>query len=270
MRILVASDLHLESTGAEHIRRLVAGMEREEPEMVILGGDLGNPPHLFRECLRLFSLLRCPVAVLAGNHDVWSKNGFSSERLFQIVLPGMVRECGYHWLEEGPVVAGSVAVAGSIGWYDYSASDPEFRLSTEQIRHAKPRYAADAMYVNWHYSDEQFADECRERLKAQLAQLEANPAVREVLVVTHMPVFPEQIDQRPEDPEWRRGNAYFAHYTLGERIKRFAKVRYVVSGHTHVGLNGVVERPGMDPIATAVVPSDYGRPRWITLDIAGP
>jgi hypothetical protein len=47
----------------------------------------------------------------------------------------------------------------------------------------------------------------------------------------------------------------------------FGKLRYVVSGHTHVGLNGLVERPRLAPIATAVVPSEYGKPRWVTVDV---
>lgn len=266
-RVLITADLHVESSGLETIRRLVAGIVRESPDLVILAGDLGNPLVLFEECLACFLKVGCPIAVLAGNHDVWCSAEERSADLFRRRLPQVTREFGFHWLEDGPIrLDDGVAVAGSIGWYDYSARDPRLNQNTQDIIANKARYAMDALRVDWSHNDIEFAAECRDRLHEHLCELEEDPTVREVLVVTHVPMFEEQLERRVNDRNWSEGTPYFGHHTMGEMVRRHRKVRYVVSGHTHNGVNGVVDRDAMQPIGVAVVPSDYGRPRWILRD----
>lgn len=268
MRVLVASDLHLEFTGLEPIRRLVAGMDRQDPDLVVLAGDIGNPSHMFEACLTCFLQLSCPVAVLPGNHDIWNSLGETSIALYNEILPEMTRSMGYHWLEnDGLVLPSGLGVAGSIGWYDYSAREPSYNQTDEEIVAIKSRYAMDALKVDWEYTDPAFAELCRERLHRQMRQLEENPEVKYILVVTHVPLFETQMERNPDDRDWSLGNSYFGHLTLGEELQVYTKLRWVVSGHTHVGMNGVVNRDGMDPIATAVIPSDYGKPRWVELEV---
>ena len=43
MRVIVTSDLHLEASSMATIRRLVAGISREEPDLILLAGDIGTP-----------------------------------------------------------------------------------------------------------------------------------------------------------------------------------------------------------------------------------
>ncbi len=268
MRILVTSDLHMEVTGHHTIHRLVAGMEREEPDLVVIAGDLGNPLHMYEQCLACFSTLPCTVAVLPGNHDLWASNGQTSRQLYEKMLPEATRQSGMHWLEDVPLVLeNGIAVAGGIGWYDYSARDPQLDQSDDDIAECKPRYAMDASKIDWAWTDQEFAATCRHRLQRQLLRLEEDEEVNQVLVVTHVPIFESQIERRPEDQDWSKGTPYFGHLTLGESLRGFPKLRYVVSGHTHVGLNGVVNRPGQVPIGSAVVGSDYGRPRWVTVEM---
>ncbi len=267
MRVIVTSDLHLESCGPEPIRRLVAGMDRERPDLVVLAGDLGNPVHCWEECLSCFLKLQCPVAVLPGNHDLWTAPGQSSADLYQRLLPEVTRSFGFHWLEDGPMrLECGVGIVGSMAWYDYSARAPELNQSDEEIVAGKPRYAADAWRIDWPWDDQHLARECRERVRAHLEALEADPTIREVLVVTHMPTFEEQMERRPHNPEWAAGAPYFGHLTMGSEIAAFPKVRRAIGGHTHIGKADVVERPAHPPIGVAVVSSDYLRPRWITVD----
>jgi hypothetical protein len=74
------------------------------------------------------------------------------------------------------------------------------------------------------------------------------------------------LERRPEDENWDAGTAFFGNLTIGGDVREFSKVRYVISGHTHNGMSDTVERDGMLPIEALVVPSDYLRPRWITVD----
>jgi len=268
VRILVTSDLHVEVSGVEPIRRLVAGMTRENPDLVVLAGDLGNPSWIFEQCLTCFLRVGAPVAVLAGNHDLWTSTDESSEALYQSILPEITRSMGFHWLEDEPLVLDEgIGLCGSIGWYDYSARAPELGQTIDEVVALKPRFAMDAVRMDWERSDEAFAADCRERLVAQAATLEADPRVERILAVTHVPIFENQIDRRPGNLFWSQGNAYFGHLTLGEKLAPFRKLSHVISGHTHVGMNGVLERAGAPPIATAVVSSDYQRPRWLTIEL---
>lgn len=267
MRVLITSDLHVEKTGLEPIRRLVSGMDREHPDLVVIAGDIGNPAHLFDLALGCFRHLSCPVALVPGNHDLWCFREERSEDLYRKILPELTRAHGFHWLEDDALrLPGGFAVAGSIGWYDYSASDPTLNFTRDQILANKPRYAGDARMMDWALGDEEFAAECRSRLRAQLEALEADGTTHTVLVATHVPIFESQLEKRPENYDWQAGNAYFGHLTMGDEVCRFSKVRYVVSGHTHVGMNAVIERENAVAIGAAVIPSDYGRPRWVTLE----
>lgn len=266
-RVLITADLHVEHSGIETTRRLVAGIIRESPDLIVLAGDLGNPLALFEECLACFLKVDCPVAVIAGNHDIWCNAEERSADLFRRRLPQITREFGFHWLEDGPLrLEDGIAIAGGIGWYDYSARDPRLNQSIHDIVANKARYAMDANRVDWSHTDIEFAAECRDRMNEHLTELQADPTVREVLVATHVPMFEEQLERRPQDLQWSEGTPYFGHHTMGDLVRNFTKVRYVVSGHTHNGVNGVVEREGAVPIGVAVVPSDYGRPRWILRD----
>lgn len=268
LRVLITSDLHFELTGPEPIRRLVAGMDRENPDLVVLAGDLGHPSRLFAECLRCFLKLNCPVAVLPGNQDLWTSPGETSILLYEEILGQVTREHGFHWLEKGPfLLDNGTAVCGTIGWYDYSSCDPSLSLTPEQIAAEKCRFLPDNQRLDWEYKDPDFAELCRRRLRRTLTELEDNERVDRILVVSHVPCFESQLEKDSADPEWCLASAFFGHLTLGECLRGFPKVRWAVSGHTHMGLNGLVERPGGAPIATAVVGSDYGRPRWVTLEI---
>ncbi len=243
-------------------------MERESPDLVVLAGDIGNPSMHFEKCLRCFLALDCTVAVLPGNHDIWTGLGETSIALYEEILPDITESLGFHWLEKSPLtLSNQLAICGSIGWYDYSAREPSYQQSDEDIVERKARYAADAVRVDWEYTDPQFARIRRERLIKQLADIEANDEVQKTLVVTHVPIFEGQLERNPDDENWSFGIPYFGHLTLGEQLMQFGKVRWVVSGHTHLGLSSEIGRNGLEPIATSVVPSDYGKPRWVTLDV---
>ncbi|MCC6545563.1 metallophosphoesterase [Candidatus Sumerlaeota bacterium] len=268
MRILITSDLHYEVTGHEAIRRLVAGMEREEPDALVLAGDIGNPSRLFEHCLALFVRMNCPVAVLPGNHDLWRSPGETSAALHEELLPAITRDCGFHWLPDEPMrLPGGTAIAGNIAWYDYSARDMEAPATEEQVEEEKRFFCNDANNVDWEFTDREFAARCRKKLTAQCQALEHDPGVRAIVVVTHVPIMKGQMEWRPDDARWNFRNAYFGHLTLGNELKSLGKLHWVVSGHTHLGLSGAAEREGLPPIATSVIPSDYGKPRWVTVEV---
>ncbi len=269
-KIVVTSDLHLGITPPEAVATLANDIAAEQPDLTVLAGDLGEGLSNIIACLALFRDLPGEVAVLAGNHDVWARQGYTSQELWERELPGAVRDAGMLWLEEAAWRRDGLAVLGSLAWYDYSAVDPRFADRTAaEFAGAKRRYNVDGIYLNWPWGDVEFADRLGEGLCARLEAVERDPSIHSALLVTHVPLFEAQMARKPADARWSYSNAYFGNLTLGQRALRSRKLRAVVSGHTHVGRQGVALRPGApadEGIPVSVLASDYGQPVYHVID----
>jgi predicted phosphohydrolase len=269
VRVAVASDLHLGITPGAAIRSLAAAVSARDPAAVVLAGDLAEGPSLWLDCLRTFRDA-CPGAallVVPGNHDLWAREGSSSRDLFDRLLPSLARDRGFLWLEGNPFVRDGAAVAGSAAWYDYSAAEPALDLGPAWYAAHRRELIVDGEAMDADFDDRAFAAERSRALLADLDALERDPAVREVLVVTHVPILEPQIARRPWDRGWALRTAFFGNLTLGAEVLRRPKVTTVVSGHTHAGKRAAVYRKQGPPVTAMVVGSDYGRPAFVSVEI---
>lgn len=271
-KIVITGDLHLGITSAATLRRLVSTIADEEPDLTVLAGDIGEGlPHVVG-CLKLFAQIPNDVAVLAGNHDVWARANYSSQDLWERYLPEAVQAAGMLWLEGTVWQLGGIAVAGSLAWYDYSAADSTIPpYPPEFFAERKGSYNPDAMYIDWPWPDQEFAARLGDALCERLLGLEGDPSVRSVLVVSHVPLFEEQMCRKPRDRHWGLSNAYFGNLTLGQRILEMRKVRTVISGHTHIRREAQVIRPSVperSTLAVSVLGSDYHAPVYSVIDTA--
>jgi 3',5'-cyclic AMP phosphodiesterase CpdA len=265
MRIAVSSDLHLPRTPAEVIEGLVADLVAYAPDVAVLAGDLGESSQDFEPCLRLFQKLACPVLVLAGNHDVFPGRA-GSRQLWTRVLPETVRRLAFHWLEGEPFVRDGVAVAGTVAWYDYSAADPAVPASPQDFAREKRSFSPDDR-IDWPWTDPEFAGMVGRHFLAGLDRLEADAAVKQIVVVTHLPILDCQLLPWPDNPDWGFMRAYFGNLTLGREVLRRAKVTHVVSGHTHKGYAERLRLPGGREIDVRVVGRVGGKPGWVPLAV---
>ncbi len=267
-KLAVTSDLHLPITKPERLVALAAEMAAYQPDAVVLAGDLAESFVDLAPCLRLFKdRLTCPIWVLAGNHDLWVKRTSDSKAVWLERLPSAVRETGCHYLEGNAFRLGATAVVGTIAWYDYSAADPTVQASAVKFAQEKFNYNNDALLIDWEWSDPEFASRVSVPFLLCLDGLQADPAVQSITVVTHVPILEEQMHRNPAEPSWAFTNAYFGNMTLGKHVLARSKVRHVISGHTHIGKNARVERPGMGPIDAVVLGSDYSNPKWMGLTL---
>jgi predicted phosphohydrolase len=260
-RICVTSDLHVGITPEPVIRALAGAIAAEGPALTILAGDLGEGLSAYRRCLALFSALPGQLAALAGNHDLWAREGLSSERLWSTELPAATRDAGALWLEEDSWSSEGVGVLGSVAWYDYSAGtrSPPW-LPASYYAKLKPLVVRDAQLLDRGWNDRAFAARVGAGVVARLAALEADRAIDAILVATHVPLFKEQRARMPHAS--RTSWAYFANLTLGDQVRTSPKVRVVCSGHTHWGVDGVVARAPLAPLAVVTLNSDYGAPTY--------
>ena len=231
----------------------------------MLAGDLGHPLRLFRRALQLFADLSCPRLVLAGNHDLYHGE-HDSRTLWQQALPEATRAEGCIWLEDEIVRLGDVAVIGTMAWYDYSAYAGPEPLTPAALRAAKHLVNHDADYINWPWSDVAVARYLAKGFARRLQAAVANPAVQRIVVVTHVPIFPAAVPDRPDVPMWTLLRAYMGNFPLGKLVQATPKVSTVISGHIH--LPGQWQVPGASGlIDVRLVGSRRDALRAITLDL---
>jgi Icc-related predicted phosphoesterase len=258
MRLLATSDLHFNHprsrAGAAEFIRQINGLSFD---VLLLVGDSSIPDgNTLETCLESFEF-RGPRLFVAGNHELWTRGG-DSYRVFMEELPRRVRAVGWQWLETEPFRAGSAAIVGTIGWYDYGYAAAylgipqrfyEAKISpgaaeglaqfahlfeggeplSEVARGTVARWN-DGRFVTLGRSDAAFLEECLARLEAQL---EAARDAETVVVASHHVPFAELMPP-PHTPMWDFAKAFLGSPRLGEVIRRFANVRHVLCGHAHM------------------------------------
>jgi 3',5'-cyclic AMP phosphodiesterase CpdA len=268
VKLAFTSDLHLPITKDETIASLAREVRDFAPDALIVAGDLGESLADGKRCLQLIrEQVSAPIWVLAGNHDVWARPPYDSRKLFLEQFPATVRACGCQYLEGTSFVLKGVAVAGTIAWYDYSAADPIVKATAMQFAQQKFHHNADALRIDWEWSDPEFAERVSVPFLSQLDHLESDPAVKRIVVATHVPLVEGQIHRRAGDERWAFSNAYFGNLTLGRKMLGRRKVSHLISGHTHRGKQGVAERKDMAAVETHVLASDYEKPAWLGLTV---
>lgn len=263
MKIIITSDLHYEQlTAIPRIKEMVEKIKQEKPDAVILAGDLGEAESSFGDCLELFQGLDCPVGVIAGNHDLWCfYSPFDSEELWSQVFPNITKEMGFVWMENENIYLDNIAIVGSIIWYDYSYRNPEYELSPDSFfdTHHKENWS-DGHYMEWDRTNKEFSREVVDEFMCRIDEAEIQDNITDIVVVSHIPMFREQSYGLPRDN--RIADSFFYNTRAGDLLTYCKKVKYVVSGHTHRGRSRQI-----GDLHLMTVDSDYGRPKYITLEV---
>jgi Icc-related predicted phosphoesterase len=63
-KIIITADLHYGITGMHEIVQIRHKIAAENPDLVVIAGDIGEGVKRIDECLREFKTLTCPVAVI--------------------------------------------------------------------------------------------------------------------------------------------------------------------------------------------------------------
>src|SRR5262249_15411071 len=159
-------------------------------------------------------------------------------------------------LEGTSFVLNGVGVAGTIAWFDYSAADPLLNLPAQVYAREKRHYNVDAVLIDWQWSDPDFAALVAGPFLEALDCLEVDPAVRQTVVVTHVPLLEGQMCRKPHDRDWGFSNAYSGNLTLGAEVVKRREVTHVISGHTHVPREAIVRIVDGQVIQARVIASD--------------
>jgi hypothetical protein len=265
VKLAITSDLYLGVTPVERLTGLARQMAAFAPDAAILAGDLAESLNDLIRCLKLFrQALTCPLWVLPGDHDFWARPPYDSSQLWRHLIPEAVAANGCQYLEGNSFVQHGIAVAGTVAWYDYSSATMAGILTDMEFAQQKYLYNADALRIDWEWTDPEFAGMCSSAFLAMLDHLEQDPAIHQVVVVTHFPILERQL---PRDNVKGLATAYLGNLTLGRKVLAHRKVQHIVSGHAHVAREYHLERDGGPGIEVRVLPGDYDKPAWLGLTI---
>lgn len=265
MRVVITADLHYRPADRSRYLDLVQRIAEQQPDCLIVAGDVGHPLRLFQRGLELFASLHCPKFAIAGNHDLY-RGEQSSRALWESLLPETAQRAGFGWLEDRAIQIGALGICGTMGWYDYSTSAPHLGLPAVSYPALKKLVNHDADYIDWPWSDRAMARYLLRGFDRRLALLQANPTVEQILVVTHMPIFDEMIPSYPQSEKWSLLRAYMGHLAIGDSVRSCPKVTHVVSGHLHrggrwrlTGCNGTID--------CRLIGANGGIPDFVTLTV---
>ena len=161
---------------------------------------------------------------------------------------------------------GAIGIVGTMAWYDYSSRAPQAAYSDADYRLLKRMVNHDADFIDWPWSDVAMARFLGRRFAARLAGLVNNPKVDRIVVVTHVPIFPEALPHYPESEFYSLMRAYLGNFTLGELVRQQPKVTHVVSGHIHHRGHWIIAGEH-GPIDFRLVGSHRGAPAAVVLEL---
>lgn len=274
------SDLHLRKPSDSAYRSLKKSIKHtvdlDSIDAVLLGGDLSDFKNGFQYVLQdltddLFPT--CPIGVVSGNHDIWGQYWDNKMTSDYVLFKEMPRICkmfpNVTWLEESTIKIGNWLFAGSLAWYDYSSKregDATVRMMPDDFYvQNKANSSADARYVHFSQSDIALSQELRENLTTRLGTDLKKSGVDNLAVFTHVPVFSGAIQWK--DSNWNLGCQYFYNLTLGDSLRKYDKLKLVMSGHTHHGVEEtLVNEIGTD-FQHLVSYADYGHPEAYLLEL---
>ena len=290
MLIIFTADLHLPITSRSQIRELAEEIAAKDPDVLILGGDLGETRmdiNYFSECIQIFTLaFDKPILVICGNHDLWVARGpspfaFTSQSLWDHELERQAELAGATWLENDTFTHNGIAIIGSYLHYDYSARDtigPTAGLPLEKIEKDKKRVNNDGRFLIGLPRDRDFAKTIGKGFRRRLQEAQSDESVQEIIIATHVACVEQQMSRRPHDYGWSLGTPYFGNLSHESYIRGCNKVSHVICGHSHKGketfvpLDSPIEGEPIrllesrENFKAISLDSDYGEPSFAIIE----
>lgn len=232
-RLAWATDVHLNFLAANGIEAFAEALLREEPDAILITGDIAEAPTIEPLLSLLAAEVKTPIFFVLGNHDYYRS---SVPHVRDVVTALSERSPYLGWLPTMGVVPLSrdVALIGVDGWADGRLGD--FLRSPVSLND----YVLIAELAGLTRAAR--LDKLHELGDAEAARLadllrEALPRYRRVIVATHVPPFKEACwhEGAISNDDWL---PHFTCFATGEALRKAAldhpdrKIR-VLCGHTH-------------------------------------
>ena len=289
VRILATADLHYDIWRSHGpTKRLARELTGIGADVLILAGDTaGIRTDRLGDCLDLFADFPGRKLLVPGNHCIWVDQTASSWEKYHQILPRIVRNHGFDYLDLHPVLIDHVAFVGNMGWYDYSFRDrdlgipmrfyenklapgaaarlEEYAHLLEDCSDIPPQAAAisarwmDGEWVKWPFTDQHATRLLADRFSQHLAW--ADQKADTIVAVTHHLPF-SQLLRKTHRLTWRFANAFMGSYLFGQAMLAQPKCRLAICGHSHRHNELTI-----DHLHCVSVGSTYTHKRYVAFDL---
>ena len=281
MNIVFTADLHLNiparspRTGRTAFEVFAEVIELENPDAVVVAGDIGTPTQSARHLVALRNAVGGRLlAITLGNHDFWidSTGHAQFSNLNQVVTRYWrepARDVGAVLLDLETAIVGDLAIVGGYGHFDFGLAEPNLHVRGRRI--TEDIYLSGGMNGLF-WNDFRYIPNCgtrvREEAKEQASGLASRmdaaiSAGKRLLVAVHTCPWRE-LNGHP-----LRGNesdilaAYSGNLMLGNEIKkRGASIDFLACGHTHMRVRERV----LHSITSLNLGADYGQFRGVVYE----
>lgn len=254
MRVLWLSDIHLNFLSPFSVEKLFSLVQRSQPDMILISGDIGEAGRLEWNLGRLQSRFKRQIYFVLGNHDYYSSSMAHIHNLMARVSTDSLR-----WLTAGGVVElmPHIGLVGHDSWADGRLGD----------------YALSEVMLNDYLLIEDFAGLDKAQRLHKLNQLgdeaaaycrkwlpQALDQYAHVFFVTHVPPFREACWHEGQ----LSGDDYLPHFSckaVGEALLEImahypTRQLTVLCGHTHSPCSVQI----CDNLSVLCAKAEYGVP----------
>ena len=256
MRLLWATDLHLNHVQLATWDRWITEILAQTPDALLLTGDISEGEDVVFQLQRIAESIAIPVYFVLGNHDFYGSSiGATRQNVKQ-----SARDSGTfcYLTDSAPIeLAPRQYLIGEDGWGDATVGDYEQStvrlndfLMIKDFRRVDPISWPRLLYDEGH--------DAAQRLLRKLAQLPRG--CDRVTIATHVPPFREACwyEGKTTDDNWA---PFFVCGQVGKVLREFAKTHpdikmTVLCGHTHHAGEADLE-PNLKVLTGSAV---YGNP----------
>lgn len=256
MRLAWLTDIHLNFVDRSTIESLASEIRATSPDVVLIGGDIGEADNVCCFLKQLADQTRLPIYFVLGNHDFYG-GSIADVRAKAVELTK--QSIGLTWLAATDVIAltSQTALIGHDGWGDggygrVTNRSPvlnDFRL-IEELRKERNQLLSVLR---------QLGEEAAAHFQSVLPFALRNH--EHVIVLTHVPPFREAAwhEGHESDENWL---PYFACHAAGETLRDLMEANpdrrmTVLCGHTH----GAGECQPLPNLKVWTGGAEYGHPR---------
>jgi predicted phosphodiesterase len=267
MKVDWITDPHLDHLrDGETLITFLQALHDRDSDALLVTGDITQSQTIYDFLGFLSGAYQRPIYFVLGNHDYYGSWIEPTQKRVRAACSACP-EGILNWMtDRGPIMLTStVAVVGHDGMYDAKAGEPGMDLGMTDF--LLPGGIVDFAYAletgSWHLFEllERLARASAEHITTSVRKA-VRAGARRILVLTHVPPFPEAsyFRGRPSNP---RALPWYVNVTLGNALLALADELPDVSlevfaGHTH-GATVYQPRP---TLIVHVGGARYGRPRF--------
>lgn len=232
MKLLWASDIHLDRAGGEWKERFFERLAAPGHDGVVITGDIGRANSVVEHLGEIARATRKPIFFTLGNHDFF---GGAIKSVESAVDAACCKFANLHHLGKGEIIqlGDSSALVGHRGWsnggagsrYRFSVPNPD-RNAIEDFR----GLSNNAYFSRVQNLGTESADYVRDILPAALGRY------RRVVFLTHFPPHTDAVRFNGQPCGWNR-MSHFANFAMGGALgiaKNYPERRItVLAGHSH-------------------------------------